>query len=175
MIDNRPARADDRGGPVARSTPDGHTLMYVLPNFTISSALQSSLPYDPVKDFVAITQIGMSTNVLVAAPALGAKTVKDFIALAKAQPGKFIFASSAVGSASHLTGARFNLIAGIKVVKVAFKGGRTRRSRSSAGAPTATSAPWASCCRSSRREAGGLGVTTPQRAPYCPMCPRWAS
>src|SRR3970282_2492269 len=108
---------------VARAAPDGHTLLYALPNFAISVALQPSVPYDPFKDFAGATQIGMSTNVLVASPALGVKSVKDLVALAKAQPGKLIFASSATGSARHLTGARFNFIAGIKVVHVAFRGG----------------------------------------------------
>ena len=89
---------------VARASPDGHTLLYALPNFAISAVLQPSVPYDPFKDFAGVAHIGISTNVLVASPALGVKSVKDLIALAKAQPGKLIFASSATGSASHLTG-----------------------------------------------------------------------
>jgi tripartite-type tricarboxylate transporter receptor subunit TctC len=127
----RPVVMDNRAGAggalaagmVAKATPDGHTILYALPNFAISTVLQPSVPYDALRDFVCITQIGFSTNVLVASPALGVKSVKDLIALAKAQPGKIVFASSATGSASHLTGARFNLLAGIKVVHVAFKGG----------------------------------------------------
>lgn len=107
---------------VAKATPDGHTLLYTLPNFAISSVLQPNIPYEP-KDYAGITQIGFSTNVLVATPALGVKSTKELIAFARAQPGKLIFASSATGSAAHLSGARFNHIAGIKVVHVAFKGG----------------------------------------------------
>ena len=124
VMDNRPGAGGAlAAGMVAKATPDGHTILYALPNFAISTALQPSLSYDALKDFACITQIGFSTNVLVASPALGVKSVKDLIALAKAQPGKIVFASSATGSASHLTGARFNLLAGIKVVHVAFKGG----------------------------------------------------
>ncbi len=124
VMENRPGAGGLLGaGTVAKATPDGHTLLYALPNFAISPVLQQSVPYDPIKDFAGITQIGFSTNVLVAAPALGVKSVNDLVALAKAQPGKLIFASSATGSASHLTGARFNFIASIKVVQVAFKGG----------------------------------------------------
>jgi tripartite-type tricarboxylate transporter receptor subunit TctC len=123
VIDNRPGAGGVlAAATVAKATPDGHTLLYTLPNFAISAVLQPSVPYE-LKDFAGITQIGFSTNVLVATPALGVKSVKELIALAKVQPGKMIFASSATGSAAHLSGARFNHIAAIKVVHVAFKGG----------------------------------------------------
>jgi tripartite-type tricarboxylate transporter receptor subunit TctC len=109
-------------GIVGKATPDGHTLLYALPNFAITPALQPNVPY-ALKDFEPIIQIGYSTNVLVASPALGVKTTDDLVAAAKAQPGKLIFASSATGSASHLSGVRFNYLTAIKVVTVAFKGG----------------------------------------------------
>jgi tripartite-type tricarboxylate transporter receptor subunit TctC len=126
----RPVVIDNRFGAggvlaatlVAKATPDGHTLLYTLPNFAISSVLQSNIPYKP-QEYAGITQIGFSTNVLVTTPTLGVKSISELIALAKAQPGKLIFASSATGSAAHLSGARFNHIASIKVVHVAFKGG----------------------------------------------------
>lgn len=124
IIDNRPgAQGTLAGTPVAKATPDGHTLLYALPNFAISAALQTGLPYDSLKDFAGITQIGFGTNVLVVAPALGARSVSELIALAKAQPGKLIFGSSPTGSAAHLSGARFSVVAGIKTVHVAFRGG----------------------------------------------------
>jgi tripartite-type tricarboxylate transporter receptor subunit TctC len=124
IMDNRPGAGGALAGSmVAKAAPDGYTLYYTLPNLAISAVLQPNLPYDTFKDFTGITQIGFSANLLVVASALGVKSVKELIALAKSQPGKLIFGSSSTGSASHLSGARFNLAAGIKVVHVAFKGG----------------------------------------------------
>ena len=108
---------------VAKAAPDGHTLLYAVPNFVIIPALQANLPYDPRKDFAGIAQVGFSTNTLVVSSSLGVKSVADLVALAKAQPGKLIYGSGASGTAGHLNGARFQLAAGIKVVHVAFKGG----------------------------------------------------
>jgi len=124
VVENRPAAGGTLAAvTVAKAAPDGHTLLYSGANFAISAAMQPSLPYDPFRDFTGVTQIGYGTQVLVVGPALGVKSVKDLIALAKAQPGKIIFGSSATGSGTHLSGARFNFAAGIKVVHVAFKGG----------------------------------------------------
>jgi tripartite-type tricarboxylate transporter receptor subunit TctC len=173
VIDNRSGGSGTiAAAMVAKAPPDGHTLLYVLPNFTISTAMQPSLPYDPVKDFVPITQIGMSTNVLVASSSLGARSVKDLIAAAKAQPGKLVFASSAVGSASHLTGARFNLIAGIKVVSVAYKGGPEAVIEILGGRANYHLGTMAAVLPFIREgKLVGLGVTTPQRAPVLPDVP----
>src|SRR6185503_7638854 len=104
LVDNRPGGQGALAGvPVAKATPDGHTLLYALPNFAISAAMESSLPYDPLKDFVGISQLGFTTNVLVVNPSLNVKSIKDFIALGKGQPGKLIFGTSPTGSAAHLS------------------------------------------------------------------------
>ena len=173
VMDNRPGAGGVLAAtPVARAAPDGHTLLYSLPNFSISYVLQPSVPYEPLKDFTGITQIGFSTNVLVAAPTLGVKSVKDLIALARAQPGKLVFASSATGSASHLTGARFNLIAGIKVVHVAFKGGPDATIEILGGRAhyhVGTMGVVLPFIKDGKLVA--LGVTTPQRAPVLPDVP----
>ena len=111
---------------VLKAAPDGHTILWSGGNFVISAALLDNLPYDPFKDFVGITRAAFGTFVLVAAPAVGVKSVNELIALAKAQPGKIVFSTATVGTNIHLTGARFNQVAGIKVLTVAFRGGRKR-------------------------------------------------
>lgn len=106
---------------VAKAAPDGHTLL-LTSGFAISAALQPDLPYDPLRDFVGVGQIGFGTGVLIVSPSLGAKSVKELIELAKAQPGKMIFASGPIGTGVHLGGAKIVSLAGIKVITVVFKG-----------------------------------------------------
>ena len=123
VIDNRPGGgATLAASTVARAAPDGYTLLLSTVTFATSAALYPDLPYDPIKDFAGVAQIGYSPYALVVTPALGARSVKEFIALAKAQPGKLIFGHSGAGSGSHLAGERFRLAADIKVVHVGFKG-----------------------------------------------------
>ena len=123
VIDNRPgAGATLAASTVAKATPDGHTLLLSTVSFVTSAALYTDLPYDPIRDFAGVTQIGFTPYVLVVTPALGVHSVKELIALAKAQPGKIIFGHSGAGSGSHLAGERLRLAANVKVVQVGFKG-----------------------------------------------------
>ncbi len=124
VIENRTGAGGTIGTAlVAKATPDGHTLLVSSASFIISAALHgNNLPYDSFKDFTGVTQIGYSTSTLVVTPTLGVKTVKDFIELAQARPGKILFSSGGGGSSTHLSGERFRLAAGIKAVHVGFKG-----------------------------------------------------
>jgi tripartite-type tricarboxylate transporter receptor subunit TctC len=107
---------------VARATPDGYTLSMISSSFAVNAVLATKAPYDPVKEFVAVTQIGYPTSVVATSPSLGIKTLKDLIAAANASPGKFLFGSTGAGSGTHMTTVRFNMAAAIKPQHVAFKG-----------------------------------------------------
>jgi tripartite-type tricarboxylate transporter receptor subunit TctC len=123
VIENRTGAAGTIGTAiVARATPDGHTLLVSSSSFAISAALNPSLPYNPLKDFVGVTRIGFSKSILVVTSSLGVKTLKDFIEYGRARPGKILFSSAGAGSSTHLNGEKFRLAAGMKAVHVGFKG-----------------------------------------------------
>jgi tripartite-type tricarboxylate transporter receptor subunit TctC len=123
VVDNRGGGGGTLGaGIVAKATPDGYTLLVHSIAFAMNAALYSKLPYDPLNDFAPVSQIVISTSLLVVAPTLGVKSVKELIALAKQKPGQLTFGTSGVGSGTHLNGEQFRFAAGIDVVHVPYKG-----------------------------------------------------
>jgi tripartite-type tricarboxylate transporter receptor subunit TctC len=109
-------------GAVARAAPDGYTLLTTEMSFTIAPALGARQPFDPRKDFTHIITAASAPHVLVINPALPAKTVQEFIALAKASPGKLNYGSGGNGTNTHLGGELFKSAAGINLVHVPYKG-----------------------------------------------------
>ena len=108
---------------MARSPADGHTIVLgYIANLAIAPSLYDKMPYDPVKDFAPITQPASSPNVLTAHPSVQAKSLKELIALAKANPAKLSFASTGVASVGHLTGELINSLAGVRMTHVPYKG-----------------------------------------------------
>lgn len=107
---------------VAKATPDGYTLLLASPAIAIRAAMFTKLPYDTLKDFAGVTEIGFSNTVVVVTAGMGIKSIKDLADFANARPGKAFFATPAVGGADHMNIERFRLAAGIKAQHVAFKG-----------------------------------------------------
>jgi tripartite-type tricarboxylate transporter receptor subunit TctC len=124
IVDNRPGGATMIGTAVAASAaPDGYTLLHAVTAHAINPTLQSKVPYDTLKDLACITQIGSFSSVLVAHPSFPAKTVQELIKLAKAEPGKIVYATGPVGTTNHILGESLNVAAGIRLQHVAYKGG----------------------------------------------------
>jgi tripartite-type tricarboxylate transporter receptor subunit TctC len=107
---------------VAKSAPNGYTLLFNTAAQAISAAYYKSLPYDPVKDLAPVTQLTGTFLILIVHPSVQAGSMKDFIALAKSQPGRFNFGSGGQGSSSHLAGELFKSLAAVDVTHVPYKG-----------------------------------------------------
>lgn len=123
IVENRPGAGGSIAGEIAaRATPDGYTLMHAGITMAINPALRSNLPYVPLRDFAPVSQLTNLPNVLVVHPSFPAKTVADFIAMARAQPGKISYGSSGVGAAPHLSMELFKKRAGVNIVHVPYKG-----------------------------------------------------
>ena len=124
VIDNRPGANSIIGTEiVARSAPDGYTYLITTGSHTTNAALQSKLPYDTLKDFVSLTQIGESAGMVLGVhPSLPAKNVQELVALAKAKPGQLTFGSAGNGNTLHLAGELFKAATGTSITHVPYKG-----------------------------------------------------
>ena len=123
VVDNR-AGANTIVGTdiVAKSAPDGHTLVLVPNSFVTNVGFYAKLPYDTVRDFAPIALVALSPQMLVVHPSVPATTVKELITLAKAKPGYYSYGSSGNGSVGHLAMALFDMMAGVKMEHIAYKG-----------------------------------------------------
>jgi tripartite-type tricarboxylate transporter receptor subunit TctC len=124
IVDNRVGAGGTIGtAAVAKSPPDGYTILLTSSSHASLPVVLKSVPYDAVKDFAPITLVAHSVGfILVAHPSVPAKSVKELVALAKAQPGKITYASAGVGNVMHLAAESFNLMAGTQMVHVPYKG-----------------------------------------------------
>ena len=123
VVENRPGAGGTIGvGAVARSEPDGHTILVHSSSYTITPTTYPATAYDTVRDLVGITPLALLPQVLVISPDKGIKTVPDLVKAARAKPGAMNYASAGVGTATQLNAERFRLGAGIEVVHVPFKG-----------------------------------------------------
>ena len=122
IVENRPGAGNTIGTAfVAKAAADGNTLILAAASHTISGSLYSKLPYHPINDFTAVAHIGTVDYVLMTSSTIPAKSVAEFVAYAKANPGKLNYASAGNGSATHLAMAYFASLAGIELVHVPYK------------------------------------------------------
>ena len=121
IVDNRGGGGNVYGDVVARAAPDGYTLLVTGNSFWTGPLLRKA-PFDPVTDFSAITLATTSPNVVVVHPSLPVKSIKELIALAKARPGELNYSSGELGSGTHLAGELFDFMAGVRMVRIPYKG-----------------------------------------------------
>ncbi len=123
IVDNRIGAGGVIGAELAaRAAADGYTLVLVGGSFTITPSLHRKLPYDPVKDFVPITLVASTPNVLMVTPSLPVSSVWELIALAKRRPGELLYGSGGIGTTSHAATELFNMMAQVKLVHVPYQG-----------------------------------------------------
>ncbi len=172
IVSNRPGGGSTIGtAVVAKSPPDGHTLLVTTFAFAVAPALQK-VAFDPAKDFAPITELASLPLMLVVHPSVPAKTLKEFIALAKANPAGLDYASSGPGTSTHLAGEMFKSMAGVNLVHVPFKGNAEVMNALLGGhirvyfslVPTVLAHVKAGTLRA-------LAVTTEKRLPYLPDLP----
>jgi tripartite-type tricarboxylate transporter receptor subunit TctC len=125
VIDNRSGASGNIGtAAVARAAPDGYTFLFnTMSVHTMNHALFAAMPFDGVSDFSPITLLAYVTNTMVVHPSIPATSVREFIAYAKANPGKIAYASGGAGSTNHLCGALFEKMAQVSMVHVPYRGG----------------------------------------------------
>jgi len=122
IVENRDGAAGSIGAEaVARSAPDGYTLMLGSNAVTLGPLLRSQLPYDPFRDFISITQVAQTPNIFLIGKGLGVNNLKEFISLAKAGQAKLQYASSGRGTPSHLTVELFKSMADVKLEEIPYK------------------------------------------------------
>lgn len=173
VIDNRTGAGTLIGTEIVKdATPDGHILLMATPPLAVNPSLYAKVSYVLERDFMAITNIAGSSNLLVVHPSMAATSVKELIALLKSNPGKYTYGSSGIGGASHLAMALFTSMAGVEALHVPYKGGAPAVADLVAGrlnlamANLTTAQPH---IRSGRLR--GLGVGKARRSPLFPEMP----
>jgi tripartite-type tricarboxylate transporter receptor subunit TctC len=174
IIDNRPGA----NGLVAAeltvsAAPDGYTLfMANIGSHAINPALYKNIPYDAVRDFAPVSQLGSTANVLVVHPSTPAKNLQDLIALAKAKSGQLTYGSNGIGSSQHLAGALFGTTFGVNLVHVPYKGTGPVMTDMVGGQITMSFANMLAALPQVRaKRLNALGVTSLKRSPALPDVP----
>ena len=173
VIDNRPGSGGHVGADIAvKAPPDGYTIVFATIAHNCAYAMYSKLPYDPAKDLQPIILLAEGQGVLVVHPSMPTKSVKEFLALAKARPGELNYASAGAGSATHMAAELFKSVANVNLTHIAYKGSGPAMIDLMAGQVhlmfenVSTAVPY---IRANRIRA--LGVTSRGRVPSLPDVP----
>ncbi len=173
VVENRTGAAGSIGAStVAKSPPDGYTVLVVSSSYAINPSLYANLPFDPQKDLVPVSLLAEAPFLLVVHPSVPARTVKELIALAKSQPGRLTYGSGGNGSSGHLAGALFESAANVQLTHVPYKGAGLALVDVVSGQITLTFASVLSATpHVQQHRLRALGVTGPRRSRALPQVP----
>jgi tripartite-type tricarboxylate transporter receptor subunit TctC len=173
VTENVPGAGGNTGvAMAARARPDGYTVLVVSTGFIVNPSMYSKIPYDPIKDFAPITLVAASPNVISVNPEVPAKSLKDLVALVKANPGKYSFAQPATGSTPHLAGELFKQKYGLDLVTVPFNGAALAINSTIGGhTPIAFTALPPAMSNIKEGKLRGLAVLSAARSPALPDVP----
>src|SRR6202051_2137221 len=169
------AGGNTAAGQVARVTPDGYTIMAISTGFLVNPSLYAKVPYDPVKDFSAVTLVAVSPNVVVVNPQAPARTLPELVQLIRDNPGKYSYAGPGVGSTPHLGGELFRLTYKLDLVHVPFTGAAPAV-QATIGGPTriAFTALPSSLSAIQAGQVRAIGLAATERAQQIPDVPTFA-
>src|SRR3954447_16708588 len=163
------AGGNTAAGQVARAAPDGYTIHIISTGFMVNMSLYAKVPYDAIKDFVPVTLVAYSPNVVAVNPSVEAKNIQELIKLIRDNPGKYSFAGPGVGSIPHLAGEQFRLAFNLDLIHVPFTGaGPAIQSTIGGHTPIAFTALPPALAAVKDDKLRMLGVATPQRAASVP-------
>lgn len=173
VSDNRPGATGNVGAEIVKNaSPDGYTLLLTAPNLVTSPSLYARTPFDPIRDFAPVSQLTMSPNVFLVHPSFAARSMKELIEVAKAKPGQIDFSSSGHASTQHLAGELLNILTGIQLVHIPYKGGGPALLDLMAGrVPVMVSTLPSAVPQIKAGKVRALAVTSTQRSPAVPDLP----
>jgi tripartite-type tricarboxylate transporter receptor subunit TctC len=175
-VENLPGAGSNlASGQVARATPDGYTIMAISTGFMVNPSLYAHVPYDPIKDFSAVTMVAASPNVVVVNPQVPAKTLPELVQLIRDNPGKYSYAGPGIGSTPQLGGELFRLTYKLDLIHVPFTGAAPAVQSTIGGhTPIAFTALPSSMAAIQAGQVRAIALAATERAPQLPDVPTFA-